>query len=76
MTTASVPYTRGLHQLTGTCYAWLVPDGTWGWSNSRPGSRRGPVAAGGHALFDLAMTREMLARASLRSPTATRSRPW
>ncbi len=56
----TVPYTRGLHQLTGTCYAWLVPDGTWGWSNA------GLVTGEGQSLlvdtlFDLAMTREMLA---------------
>jgi len=59
MTTVSVPYTKGLHQLTSTCYAWLVPDGTWGWSNA------GLITGEGQSLlvdtlFDLAMTREML----------------
>jgi cyclase len=57
---ADVPYTRGLHQLTGHSYAWLVPDGTWGWSNA------GLITGDGQSLlvdtlFDLAMTREMLA---------------
>jgi cyclase len=59
MTTASIPYTRGLHRLDGTCYAWLVPDGTWGWSNA------GLISSGGQSLlvdtlFDLPMTRQML----------------
>lgn len=60
MTPASVPYTRGLHQLASTCHAWLVPDGTWGWSNA------GLITGDGESLlvdtlFDLAVTGEMLA---------------
>jgi cyclase len=56
----SVPYSKGLHQLTGRCHAWLVPDGSWGWSNA------GVIVGEGESLlvdtlFDLAMTREMLA---------------
>jgi glyoxylase-like metal-dependent hydrolase (beta-lactamase superfamily II) len=56
---AEIPYTRGRHQLTEQCHAWLVPDGTWGWSNA------GLVTGDGQSLlvdtlFDLAMTREML----------------
>ncbi|SFB93584.1 Glyoxylase, beta-lactamase superfamily II [Nocardioides terrae] len=55
-----IPYARGLHRLTEHTHAWLVPDGTWGWSNA------GLVTGDGEALlvdtlFDLAMTREMLA---------------
>jgi len=54
-----IPYTRGRHQLTDHCHAWLVPDGTWGWSNA------GLVTGDDQSLlvdtlFDLAMTREML----------------
>jgi glyoxylase-like metal-dependent hydrolase (beta-lactamase superfamily II) len=57
--TNDVPYTRGRHQLSEHCHAWLVPDGTWGWSNA------GLVVGDGASLlvdtlFDLAMTREML----------------
>lgn len=57
--TADIPYTRGLHRLTERCHAWLVPDGTWGWSNA------GLITGDGESLlvdtlFDLAMTREML----------------
>jgi cyclase len=56
---ADIPYTRGSHALNDTCHAWLVPDGTWGWSNA------GLVTGDGESLlvdtlFDLAMTREML----------------
>lgn len=29
-----VPYTRGLHDLGGGCYAWLEPPGSWGLANS------------------------------------------
>lgn len=59
MTTA-IPYTKGLHQLTPACRAWLVPDGTWGWSNA------GLITGEGESLlvdtlFDVPMTREMLA---------------
>ncbi len=57
--TLDIPYTRGRHQLTEHCHAWLVPASTWGWSNA------GLVTGTDQALlvdtlFDLAMTREML----------------
>ena len=52
-------YRRGLHDLGNGCYAWLQPDGGWGFSNS------GLIADGGETLLvdtlmDLAHTREML----------------
>jgi glyoxylase-like metal-dependent hydrolase (beta-lactamase superfamily II) len=54
-----VAYTRGLHELGDGLYAYLQPDGGWGWSNA------GLVTAGGTSLlidtlFDLRTTREML----------------
>ncbi len=54
-----VAYRRGLHELGDGVYAYLQPDGTWGWSNA------GLVTAGGTSLlvdtlFDLRLTREML----------------
>lgn len=60
MTVDIIPYTRGSHSLTEHCHAWLVPDGTWGWSNA------GLVTGDGQSLlvdtlFDVPMTREMLA---------------
>jgi cyclase len=55
----SVEYTRGLHELGDGLFAYLQPDGGWGWSNS------GLVTAGGTSLlvdtlFDLSLTRAML----------------
>lgn len=57
-------YTKGLHDLGNGLWGYLVPDGSWGWSNA------GLVADSGEALlvdtlFDLPLTREMLA--SMRS---------
>ena len=58
--TARVPYTRGLHPVADRVWAWTLPDGGYGWSNA------GLVVGDGAALlvdtlFDLALTREMLA---------------
>jgi cyclase len=54
-----VPYERGLHEVADGVFAWLQPDGGWGWSNA--GLLRGD---GGSllvdTLFDLALTRAML----------------
>jgi 2-keto-4-pentenoate hydratase/2-oxohepta-3-ene-1,7-dioic acid hydratase in catechol pathway/glyoxylase-like metal-dependent hydrolase (beta-lactamase superfamily II) len=57
---AKVPYTRGLHGVADRVWAWTLPDGGYGWSNA------GLVAGDGAALlvdtlFDLPLTREMLA---------------
>jgi cyclase len=52
-------YTRGLHDLGNSVYAYLQPDGTWGWSNAG-------IVTDGEAsllidtLFDLKLTRDML----------------
>jgi glyoxylase-like metal-dependent hydrolase (beta-lactamase superfamily II) len=53
------PYTKGLHDLSNGCYAYLQPDGSWGWSNA------GLVVDNGESLlvdtlFDLKLTGEML----------------
>ncbi len=53
------PYTKGLHDLGNGCYAYLQPDGSWGWSNA------GLVVDSGESLlvdtlFDLKLTAEML----------------
>ena len=52
-------YSKGLHDVGRGCYAWLQPDGGWGWSNS------GVITGSGASmlvdtLFDLATTSEML----------------
>jgi glyoxylase-like metal-dependent hydrolase (beta-lactamase superfamily II) len=64
-------YTHGLHDLGGGCFAWLQPDGSWGWSNA------GLVSDGGASLlvdtlFDLRLTREMLAAMRAATPAAER----
>ncbi|HLX56401.1 MAG TPA: MBL fold metallo-hydrolase [Ktedonobacteraceae bacterium] len=52
-------YTRGLHDLGNAIYAYLQPDGAWGWSNAG-------IVTDGEAsllidtLFDLKLTSEML----------------
>ncbi len=53
------PYTRGLHELGDGLFAFLQPDGGWGWSNA------GLVLGDGTSLlidrlFDLRLTGEML----------------
>lgn len=55
----AVPYTRGLHEVGDGVFAWLQPDGGWGWSNA------GLLAGDGGSLlvdtlFDLQLTRDML----------------
>jgi glyoxylase-like metal-dependent hydrolase (beta-lactamase superfamily II) len=53
------PFTKGLHDLGNGAYAYLQPDGSWGWSNA------GLVVDSGESLlvdtlFDLKLTTEML----------------
>lgn len=53
-------YTHGLHALGNGLYAWLQPDGGWGWSNA------GLITDGDHSLlvdtlFDMKLTADMLA---------------
>jgi cyclase len=55
-----MPYQKGLLELGDACYAYLQPDGSWGWSNA------GLVMGDGvsllvDTLFDLKLTAEMLA---------------
>lgn len=54
-----VPFTKGLHRLCDDTWAWLGPDGGFGWSNAgliRGGARTLLV----DTLFDLRLTQEML----------------
>ncbi len=64
-----VAYEKGLHELGDGLYAYLQPDGGWGWSNA------GLIAADGTSLlvdtlYDLRLTREML---SAMAPITARS---
>lgn len=52
-------YSKGLHEVGDGCFAWLEPDGSWGWSNA------GLVTGDGASvlvdtLFDVPLTRNML----------------
>lgn len=52
-------YSKGLHDLGNSTYAYLQPDGSWGWSNA------GLIVDGDQSLlvdtlFDLKLTQEML----------------
>jgi glyoxylase-like metal-dependent hydrolase (beta-lactamase superfamily II) len=63
------PYQKGLHDLGNGCFAWLVPDGSWGYSNA------GLIVDGDQALlvdtlFDLKSTREMLDQMRRQVPAA------
>jgi len=65
-------YEKGLHSLGNGAYAWLAPDGSWGWSNA------GLIVDGGQSLlvdtlFDLALTREMLDAMRDAEPRAARA---
>jgi len=62
-------YTRGLHELGNGAYAYLQPDGSWGWSNA------GLIVDAGRSLlvdtlFDLRLTAEMLAAMRAAEPRA------
>ena len=62
-------YRKGLHDLGNGGWAWLQPDGSWGWSNA------GLVVDAGatllvDTLFDLRLTREMLAAMRAAVPAA------
>jgi cyclase len=62
-------YTRGLHDLGNSVYAYLQPDGSWGWSNA------GIIADGETSLlvdtlYDLKLTGEMLATMRRSIPAA------
>jgi glyoxylase-like metal-dependent hydrolase (beta-lactamase superfamily II) len=53
------PFRKGLHDLGNGCFAYLQPNGSWGWSNA------GLITDSGEALlvdtlYDLKLTREML----------------
>lgn len=66
-------YTKGLHELGDACFAYLQPNGSWGWSNA------GLVVGDGASLlvdtlFDLHLTQQMLdamAAHTERAPIAT-----
>jgi cyclase len=64
-------YRKGLHDLGTGCFAYLQPDGSWGWSNA------GLIVDGEatmlvDTLFDLPLTAAMLAEMRASVPSAAR----
>ena len=62
-------YTKGLHEIADGVWAYLQPDGGWGWSNA------GLVSGGDSSLlvdtlFDLRLTAEMLDQMRAMTPAA------
>lgn len=62
-------FNKGLHQIGDGCYAYLLPDGSWGWSNA------GLIVSGNESLlvdtlFDLRLTAEMLTTMRDATPAA------
>ena len=71
MTLGIRPFEHGLHDVGARCYAWIQPDGGWGWSNA------GLVVDGDESLlvdtlFDLKLTRAMLDGMRGAEPVAAR----
>ena len=63
------PYRKGLHDLGDGVYAYLQPDGSWGWSNA------GLIVDGEQSLlvdnlFDLKLTQAMLDEMRAAAPAA------
>jgi glyoxylase-like metal-dependent hydrolase (beta-lactamase superfamily II) len=66
-----VPYTKGLHEIADGVWAYLQPDGGWGWSNAGlvTGERTSLLV---DTLFDLRLTGEMLDAMRRVTPAAER----
>lgn len=67
--TSAAGFTKGLHELGNGHYAYLQPDGSWGWSNA------GLITDQGQSilvdtLFDCKLTAEMLAEMRRVTPAA------
>lgn len=59
MTERTWSYSKGLKDIGNGLYAWLQPDGGWGWSNAGL-IRDGEASLLVDTLFDMALTRDML----------------
>ena len=72
MSLGTRPFNHGLHDLGNGGYAWLQPDGGWGWSNA------GLIVDGDESLvvdtlFDKPLTHRMLQAMRGAEPSATRA---
>jgi cyclase len=66
---ANWQYSKGLHDLGNGCFAYLQPDGSWGWSNAGLIVDRDQTLLV-DTLFDLRLTREMLDQMRAAVPAA------
>jgi glyoxylase-like metal-dependent hydrolase (beta-lactamase superfamily II) len=66
-----MPYTKGLHEVGDGVWAYLQPDGGWGWSNAGliTGSDGSSLLV--DTLFDLRLTADMLEAMRATTPAAT-----
>ena len=66
-----MPYTKGLHEVADGVWAYLQPDGGWGWSNAGlvTGDRTSLLV---DTLFDLRLTEAMLEEMRRATPAAER----
>src|SRR5215204_6166356 len=64
-----MPYERGAHEVGDGLWAYLQPDGGWGWSNAGL-ITDGPASLLVDTLFDLDLTATMLAELRAVSPAA------
>ncbi len=66
-----VAYTKGLHEVADGVWAYLQPDGGWGWSNAGlvTGDNTSLLV---DTLFDLRLTAEMLDEMRRTTPSAER----
>lgn len=62
-------FSKGLHDIGNGCWAWLQPDGSWGWSNAGL-ITDGEASLLVDTLFDLKITAEMLDAMSNAIPQA------
>ncbi len=65
------PFRRGLHDLGSGCFAYLQPDGGWGWSNAGLIESRGETLLV-DTLMGLSITRDMLDEMRRKVPAAAR----
>ncbi len=67
-----MPYTKGLHEVGEGVWAYLQPDGGWGWSNAGLITGNDGSSLLVDTLFDLRLTADMLEVMRAATPAATR----
>ena len=73
---SAMGYTKGLHEVADGVWAYLQPDGGWGWSNAGLISRRRRLPPGGHAVRPAPHGRDAGADARRRPRRPSASPRW